>query len=64
MKTISEGTASAQEILRRVPEVSVTRRTEPTRRLFDPSSNQLRYTPAHKMVVRLSVAQFSQTRRV
>lgn len=52
----SEGHTSAVQIEK------ITRRTEPTRRLFDPSSNQLRYTPAHKMVVRLSVAQFSQPR--
>lgn len=60
MKTISEGHQSAQRILRNVP---VMRRTEPSRRLFDPSKDsQLRYVPSDKMDVRVPVAQFNRGR--
>lgn len=56
MRTISEGTTSAQRILREVPAM---RCTEPTRRLFDPSSNLLQYTPAAQTDIRKTLAQFA-----
>ena len=56
MKTISEGHQSAQRILREIP---VMRRTEPSRRLFDPLiDSQLRYTPAAQTDIRKTLAQF------
>ena len=33
-------------------------RVEPSRRLFDPSTNQLRYTPAAQTDIRKTMAQF------
>lgn len=48
----SEGHASALAIEK------ITRRTEPTRLLFDPSSNQLKYTPASQTDLSKTMAQY------
>lgn len=63
MNKQSEGQRSVDVILRNVREIPVMRRTEPSRRLFDPSKDsQLRYVPSDKMDVRIPVAQFNRGR--
>lgn len=52
---MSEGTQSAQRILRTV---------QPTRRLFDPSAARLKYTPAAHTNVALTMEKFARAQRI